>query len=583
MSSLSALLKRALHSLGLRKTLFISALLISGAVVAGVDRAEHGKDAEHEDRGGHELQILWTNDTHGFFMPVYHAEYSEIDSYADTAATEGKIGGYAQIAGLVNKLKDGEWKNRTLFVDAGDTFDGSPIAQLTRGAAVVPVLNAMGYDAWTPGNRDFAWSDGNFAAVASQLTIPTVCANLLDASGNYVFPRYITKQIGGMKIAMIGLTSLAGIASAGGAVEYTVLGGDIPGPALELSISQLAADIRATENPDLVIVLSHMGFYQDQKIAANTTGIDVIVGAHTHHNVKKAPVVPNFDGSRNVIVVQAGSHGKYLGQLKLRTKHGKVVDYDNKLIRLSEKNLKKLHVKPDPVVEALAEQAYAPFKTMLDEVIGYTTTVLERRGDTQSTMTNFLTDAIAERYGVDGSRFPGIRYGSSNIPGPITVGDVWNIVSPNHGNNQMYTYTLTGAAIRGSIFNGLNAEYGLDPYVWNGGDVLRYNNRVKYTYNADVNNPNHLVDLSITTTGGVTYDLVKNGVNVPANLAMVFTFAGTRPLPGAANAAPVPGVTAVDEIVAYIKSKPGATISPVIDDRAVQLDNAPTNIADIDN
>jgi len=589
MSSFPALLQRIARRCDWKKAAVISAFLVSGAVLAGMDGGDHDED-DDDGRGGKSLQILWTNDTHGFFLPVYHAEYSEIDSYADTAATEGKLGGYAQIAGLVNKLKEGRWRNKTLFVDAGDTFDGSPVAQLTRGAAVVPVLNAMGYDAWTPGNRDFAWSNGNFAEVSSQLTIPTVCANLLDANNNFPFPRYITKQVGGMKIAMIGLTSLAGISSAGGPVEYTVLGGNVPGPELEDSISQLAAEIRATEAPDLVVVLSHLGFYQDQKFASRTTGIDVFIGAHTHHNVKKAPVVANLDGSRDVIVVQAGSHGKYLGRLELRVRQGKVVDFDNELIRLSEKNLKKRHVKPDPVVQALAELAYEPFKDMLDEVIGYTTTVLERRGDTQSTMTNFLTDAIAERYDVDGSRFPGIRYGASNIPGPITVGDVWNIVSPNFGNNRMFTYMLTGAMIQGSIRNGLNAEYGEDPYNWAGGDVFRYNNRVKYTFNADVSNPKHLVDLSITKANGVTYELVKDGAPVPANMTENFTFAGTAPLPGATNVCPSPAnpdcepiqASAVDEIVAYIKSRPDATISPVIDDRTVQLDTAPTNIADIE-
>jgi len=233
-------------------------------------------------------------------------------------------------------------------------------------------------------------------------------------------------------------------------------------------------------------------------------------------------------------------------------------------------------VQPDPVVEALAWQAYAPFKDMLDVVIGHTSTVLERRGDTQSTMTNFLTDAIAERYGVDGSRFPGIRYGSSVIPGPITVGDVWNIVSPNFGNNRMFTYTLTGGAIMNSIANGLNTEYGADPYNWNGGDVFRYNGRVKYTYNVDA--PSHLVNLSVTTASGENVVLMNNGA--PANLGRVFTFAGTAPLPGAANGAPIAGVNAVDEIVAYIQSK--GTIGPVIDDRAVQLDNAPSNVSDIE-
>ena len=579
MSLVPALLKRHSLSIASKTAVLVVAIMISGVASAGFVSSKHDEDGDDHHRNGTPLQILWTNDTHGFFLPVYHAEYNEIDTYAGIAAKEGMVGGYAQISGLVQKLKEGKWKKRTLFVDTGDTFDGSPVAQLTRGAAVVPILNAMGYDAWTPGNRDFAWSNGNFSAVSSQLNIPTVCANLLDASGNTVFPPYTTKQVDGLKVAMIGLTSLAGISSAGGPVEYQVLGGDVPGATLENAISELAAQIRETEKPDLVVVLSHMGFFQDQKLASRTTGIDVFVGAHTHHNVKKAPVVPNLDGSRNVIVAQAGSHGKYLGRLKLWVKDGKVVDFKNKLIRVSEKNLKEMEVRPDPTVEALAWQAYAPFKDMLDVVIGHTSTVLERRGDTQSTMTNFLTDAIAERYGVDGSRFPGVRYGSSNIPGPITVGDVWNIVSPNFGNNRMFTYTLTGGAIRGSIFNGLSTEYGTDPYNWNGGDVFRYNDRVKYTYNADVNNPTHLVDLSITTASGETVELVKGGVNQMANFGRVFTFAGTAPLPGAANAAPIPGVNAVDEIVAYIKSK--GTIGPVIDDRTVQLDDAPSNVSDI--
>jgi sulfur-oxidizing protein SoxB len=233
-------------------------------------------------------------------------------------------------------------------------------------------------------------------------------------------------------------------------------------------------------------------------------------------------------------------------------------------------------VKPDRHIDALAQEAYQPFSDMLDVVIGNTSTVLERRGDTQSTMTNFLTDAIAERYGADGSRFPGVRYGSSNIPGPLTVGDVWNIVSPNFGNNRMYTYTLTGGAIMNSIANGLNTEYGIDPYKWNGGDVFRYNGRVKYTYN--VNGMSHLVNLTVTTASGEDVVLMNNGV--PQNLPRVFTFAGTVPLPGATNIAPVPGVTAVDEIVAYIQSK--GTIGPVIDDRTVQLDNGPSNVTDIE-
>lgn len=565
MNNLHAYLERVSKRFGWKKVV-LSTVLVLGSLTGGTLLLT-------ACNVGTPLQILWTNDTHGFFLPVYHAEYSEIDSYAETAATEGKVGGYAQIAGLVKKLKEGIWAHSTLFVDAGDTFDGSPVAQLTRGQAVVPVLNAMGYDAWTPGNRDFAWPKADFLAVTSQLNFPQVCANLQDAAtGAFVMPRYIMKQVGGLKVAMIGLTSLAG-----GGAGFQVLGGNVPGVLLETDISTLAADIRASEKADLVVVISHLGYYQDQKFAARTTGIDIIVGSHTHHNVYTAPVIANADASRKVIVAQAGSHGKFLGKLNVWVKDGKVVYFNNELIRITTKNLKKYHAKPDPTVLALANEAYAPFKTMLDQVVGQTTTVLERRGDTQSTMTNFLNDAVAERYGVDGARFPGIRYGSSIIPGPITVGDVWNIVSPNFGDNKMYVYTQTGAQIVGALNNGLNVEYGLDPYNWNGGDVIRFNGHVQYSFNVVAPNNQHLVDVSITTAAGESLDLVKAGVNVPANLARTFTFAGSFSLGAPATA--VPGVTAVDEIVAYIQSK--GTIAPKIDVRTTQLDTAATNVTDI--
>jgi sulfur-oxidizing protein SoxB len=547
-----------------------------GAFNQGIDLPDQ---AQAPLPSGMPLQILWTNDTHGFFLPVYHAEYSEIDSYADTAATEGKVGGYAQIAGLVKVLKQGIWEQNTLFVDAGDTFDGSPVAQMTRGNAVVPVLNAMGYDAWTPGNRDFAWTKADFMSVTGQLNFPMVCANLKNADGTYVFPRYIVKQIGGLKVAIIGLTSNAGAGTGTDFVVSGVGGAPAVGTAFENDISALAATIRATESPDLVIALSHMGFYIDQKLAAHTTGIDVIVGAHTHHNVYTPPVVANADGSRNVIVLQAGSHGKFLGQLQLWVQDGKVTSYSNNLVRVTAQTLNDMHATPDPTVEALAEQAYAPFASVLDEVIGQTTTVLERRGDTQSTMTNFLTDALAERYGVDGARFPGIRYGSSIIgsssnPGPITVGDVWNIVSPNFGDNKVYTFTQTGAQILGALNNGLNTEYGSDPYQWNGGDVLRFNDRIKYSFKVTKPNNQHVWNLSATKLNGTVVNLVTNGVPVSANLGTVFTFAST--LPGGTA---VPNVTAVDEIVSYIKSK--GTIAPKIDNRTTQIGSEPTNVTDI--
>lgn len=551
------------------------------------------------------LRVLYTNDTHGYFVPSYHAEYTENDSYAQTAATEGMIGGYARIAAMVKNRRSSV--SDAVFVDSGDTFDGEPVAQMTQGAAVVPILNAMGYDVMVPGNRDFAWNKESFLAITKGgtttgainngvtsppittpgLKFPIVAANLLDADTKaHVFPRYYIKQTPNLKIAFIGLTSpLAGnTRKADGQHGFLVQGQRAPtetaaaGPSvpagfpIEEEISALAAQIRQTENPDLVIALSHLGYFQDRKFASRSTGIDAIVGGHTHHNITDPPVIPNADGSRNVIVVQAGSHGKYLGQLDLRVRDRKIVQHTNDLIRVNAANAPT----PDPAVQALAEAAYAPFRAKFDQVVGYTTATITRRGDVQSTMGNFLSDAVSAIFGTDLSTAFGIRYGSSvpgspSNPGPITYGNVMNMVSPNIGGNALYVRTQTGAQVLATLNNGLNTEYGADIYNWGGGDVTRYNGNVKYTYRITAANNQHIVNLSVTDTSGTTWPLVTNGVSNSANLARVFTLAATSGTTAERVNSPM---TAVDQIVAYIQSRPGATVSPVIDDRAVCIDKA---------
>ncbi len=563
------------------------------------------------------FEILWMNDTHGYFVPTYHAEYTEVDSYATTAATEGTVGGYARIAAMVKGFK--AKATDAVFVDAGDTFDGSPVAQLTQGTAVVPVLNAMGIDIGIPGNRDFAWNKESFLAVVKGgtttgtlgglngfsgspnvaaagtttpgLNYPIIAANLLDAGTQLpVLPRYYIKQTPNLKIAFIGITSplaggtkkadgTQGFIVEGQTITAGVAGANVPnGFKIENEISSLAATIRQNENPDLVVVISHMGYFQDQKFAARSTGIDVIVGAHTHHNVTNPPAIPNADGTRKVVVVQAGSHGKYLGKLDLMVGGKKVVSYTNTLVRVTDANVKAYAPNgvPDPAVQTLADAAYAPFKAQMDAVVGYTTTVIERRGDTQSTMSTFLTDAMASIFGTDLSSFGGIRYGSS-IPGsaahpfPITYGDVVNMVSPNiTSGNGVYVATTTGTSILSGLTSGLNNEYGPDIYTWGGGDVTRYNKNLKYTYNITAADGAHIVDLSVKDAGGTIWPLVVAGVSNATNLAKTFTIANFSGV--VANM--VPATTAVDQIVAYIKAQPSATVGPVLDDRAVCLDKA---------
>lgn len=542
----------------------LSLSAFSGAALASLDcPGQYDQDPnyqdDHCDRHSDEVRLLWTNDTHGFFMPVYHAEPDNIDQYAGIAATEGTLGGYAQIATLVKKYKPR--RTNALFLDSGDTFDGSPVAQMTRGEAVIPVLNAMGYDAWVPGNRDFAWGKAEFLRVTSMINFPTVGSTLRYAdTGELVFPPYAIMKLPTKKVLLIGLVHP--LVTDGFALGKQLAPDGSP-DAFNVAdeISQLVAELRASEKPDLVVAMSHFGKLQDLKFATLQSGIDVILGGHSHDVFEQPSVLQGKDG-RNVIVTQAGSHSVYLGILDVKIEANKDISIaDYKVERIISKD-----VTPDKKVLKIARQAYAPFKHYLEKQVGYTSTTIWRRGETQSNMANLLLDALTETFGADISHFRGIRYGATIPPGPITVGDVWNMVSPNWGDNKVYTGAIKGSFVYNILNTLLNRQFGDDPYNWPGGDVMRWNGNVKYTFRVNAPDNQHLVDLKI----GNDY-LVQNGVINPTNIDEIYTFAATSPPPPAPQTAtPVPDTTAVDEIIKYIEAR--QTVSPVLDDRTVRLD-----------
>ena len=525
--------------------------------LGGTASAEGGSESQY-------IRLIWTNDTHGFFIPVWHAEFEELDSYEGTAATEGKVGGYANIKSLTDELRK-PYAN-SLFLDSGDTFDGSPVAQKTSGLAVIPILNAMGYDAMTPGNRDFAYGKAKFLEATGQITAPYLSMNLRDeGTGELVFDPYLVKDLpGGMRVAIIGVTHPL---STAGFVHGEKLAERSSYEAFQVAdeLSRLVAKIRAKHHPDLVVAISHFGYLQDMKLASEQHGLDVILGAHTHHNLFEEHLVKDKTGTKDVVVVQAGSHGKYLGKLDLEVQGGTDNNRPSK-IRVSDYELIRVvadDITPDPDIEALADAAYAPFAAEFNRVIGTTDVVIARRGDVQSTMANLLSDAWSANFGTDLSRHFGIRYGSSIVPGPITVGDVWNMVSPNIGGNRMYVGTTNGAFVYSQINEGLNREYGDDPYDWAGGDVTRFNDNVTYTYKVNAPDDEHIVDLKV----GNDY-LVQGGMVNDANLAKTYTFAASSPA-GAGTPA-LPGTTAVDEIVQYIEA--AGNVSPGLDGRTQRLD-----------
>ena len=177
---------------------------------------------------------------------------------------------------------------------------------------------------------------------------------------------------------------------------------------------QEVVDQARKQGAQVVIVLSHNGMDVDLKMASRVTGIDAIMGGHTHDAIPQPVVVSNPGGK--TLVTNAGSNGKFLAILDLDVKDGKVRDY-----RYHLKPVFANMLKPDPEMAAYIEKVRAPFKDKLSEELAVTDTLLYRRGNFNGTFDQLICDALIDEMGAEIAFSPGFRWGVSLLPGsPIT-------------------------------------------------------------------------------------------------------------------------------------------------------------------
>ena len=408
-----------------------------------------------------DLRILWTNDTHGYLTPLYHREEGD-DLFVQRAKSEGKVGGFAYIASIVKRQR-GELPDRTLFLDSGDTWHGTVVPVRLAGAPVVEVMNAMGYDAMVPGNVEMFYDQETLEKLFASAKFPIVVANLYDAEWDEraSLPNtqpYVIKQVNGLKIGIIGMT-----------YHWMSKVSDQPQWSFGLRLDEVQADVdhmRDQEDVDLVVMLSHMGWKVDEKYAELVSGIDIIVGAHTHDTLYRPTLVYNQKSNRDVIIVQCGSHGKLLGQLDIKVAGGQVVAFDQTLfpIRSSE-------ITPDPEIASLIEKYRKPYREELERVIGKTNTIIYRQATWQSPADNLVSDALRARTAQDIAITQPSRYGATILPGPITVEDVYNLVPVE---SPVYQMKFNGRELRSMFEAAIDNILDDDAFERVGGNMWRY-------------------------------------------------------------------------------------------------------------
>jgi S-sulfosulfanyl-L-cysteine sulfohydrolase len=393
-----------------------------------------------------ELTIVQVNDTHAYFH--VHPELFWRGNQVELRPA----GGYARLAGLINTIR-AERPGKTLVFDGGDTFHGTYAAVQSRGEALVPVLRALGFDAMTA-HWDFAYGPQQLKQLEGQLGYPVLALNVSEEhTGQRFFDPYRIMESGGLRVGVLGIAAwIVGQtmpAHFSQGLRFSLGNEELPG---------LVRHLRSEEKVDLVILLSHLGFPQDVKLAEETPGIDVLLSSHTHNRL----YAPARVGS--TLIIQSGSHGSFLGRLDVQVHDGKVIDFRHWLYEVGPK------IDPDPAVQSLVEQADGPYRELLGEPVGRTRTILARDRVLETTMDNLLLQGLLDHTGAELAFSNGWRYGAPIPAGVLTREHLYNIIPVNP---PVSVTELAGDELWAMMEENLEHTFACDPYQQMGGYVKR--------------------------------------------------------------------------------------------------------------
>lgn len=393
-----------------------------------------------------EITIVQINDSHG-----YLEEHWELFWNGDRPKYI-RAGGYARIAQYMKDIRR-EKNGAVLFLDGGDTFHGTYPVVETAGEICVPLLNEFELAAMTA-HWEFAYGPKRFEEIVSELNYPMLAINCYYKETNdLVFPPYTIEIVDGLRIAVIGIAAtivdkvMPEHFSEG--IYFTLGNEELP---------HYIEKVKFEERADLVVLISHLGFPQEVKLAGEVNGIDVLLSAHTHNRVHEPARV------NDTIIIQSGCHGSFLGRLDLTIEDKKVKDFKHELVVLDEK------IKEEEKMKAMVNEAMAPYREKLNKVLGKTKTGLNRNLVLESTMDNFLLKSLTDYAGVSLAFSNGWRYGAPIPPGDITENDLWNIIPVNPPLSRV---SITGQELWEMMEENLERTFARDPYEQMGGYVKR--------------------------------------------------------------------------------------------------------------
>ena len=412
------------------------------------------------------ITTMSTSDIHGNMVP-YTPSGSSIE-----------VGGSARAAWLFDEA---ERRNpNTLIIDGGDSPYNTDLANISLGKSSVDVMNAQGYDATVLGNHDFDYSFDNLLSLADRAEYAMLSANTYWKDGTYPeqFEPYIVKEVGGVKVAIVGLTDDGSKATTHYANTQDIDFHD------QWEVGQEVV-AQADAEADVVIMLSHL-HGGNNTVPTRIDGIDMEIGGG--NDIFGRPL--NIEGT---VVVNPGGVGTCVNQTNLNLKDGEVLGYTFNQIILSS------DVPEDAEVKAIIEDYQADLDAQMEVVIGQCASDIAWSSPLvrtqESPLGNLAADALRDYCDADIAiqNGGGIRAGLT--AGDVTVGDIFGMLPFD---NKVTLVEVTGQTVWDAL------ENGVDGYPTTNGKFPQVSG-IKYTF--DGSKPAGERIVSVTLEDGTPLDL----------------------------------------------------------------------------
>jgi 5'-nucleotidase/UDP-sugar diphosphatase len=366
------------------------------------------------------IRILHVNDFHGFAEP-----------YVPLGSME-KIGGVVYLAARVEALRR---ERPTLLLSAGDMIQGNIWTNFFTGESVIELMNAMSFDAMVVGNHEFDFGQYMLRKRISEARFPVLGANV---RGLDVLKPYVIREIGGVRIAIIGVVTED--------TTVTTHPQNVAGLRFEPpsgTTGRYAAELK--EKADIVLLLSHIGYSADRRLAEKVNGVDVIVGGHSHTKLMEPELVDS------TVIVQAWEHGKALGVLDLRVRDGKMVGFEGHL-----EEIRPAPGAEDSRISEIVDKYRKRVDDVLNERVGEAEVDLdgENARKKETNLGNLVADVMRRVSGADVAVVNGGAIRAGIPKGEILVKDIYSVLPFD---NYVVAFKLTGKQIAEALEHGVSA------------------------------------------------------------------------------------------------------------------------------